>query len=318
MLFSPSSVGEGYPHMAAVSSTDRLAQPPGPSSPRTRLAFNWDWVGLLPFFAFIAAFLLFPALSIVIRSFVTDDGTFTFAYIQRLSEPIIFNTYRTTALVSLVTAIVGGLMGFLLAASITIGGLPKWVRSSVLSFCGVAANFAGVPLVFAFTALLGNRGILNLILEPTGLRVDRDVVLYSFFGLCLVYTYFQIPLMVLITVPAIEGLRKEWREAAENLGATTAQYWRMVALPILSPSIFGALALLFANAYSTHATAVALLGAMGSTQIVSVLVGNQFRTDTFGDPGLGYALAFGMIVVIAITVAVYTYSRRRAAQWTSR
>jgi putative spermidine/putrescine transport system permease protein len=124
--------------------------------------------------------------------------------------------------------------------------------------------------------------------------------------------------MVLVMTPALDGLRKEWREAAENLGATQAQYWRYVAFPILMPSILGATALLFANAFSTYATALALLGAVGQTFAVTIVVANQFRTDTFGDPGLGYALAFSMMVVIGVTIMVYTYSRRRAERWLQR
>lgn len=309
--------------MSAVSSPSQIsdaaqtAQPPAaPSAIRERLPL--DWVGLLPFFAFVTAFMIAPGMSIIIRALSDGSGNLTFSNLASLSEPVIVQAYRFSLQVSVITALSGGLIGGLLSWAITLGGLPGWVRSTVLSFSGVGANFAGIPLVFAFVALLGRVGLLNTLLRPTGVSVDPQTYLYSFFGLCLVYTYFQIPLMVLITVPALEGLRKEWREAAENLGATPAQYWRYVAIPILTPSLLGALALLFANAFSTYATAVALLGAMGQTFAVTIVVANQFRTDTFGDPGLGYALAFSMIVVVAVTVMVYTYSRRRAERWLQR
>lgn len=289
-----------------------------PAKPRFSWAFSFDWVGLLPFFAFIALFLLFPALSIVIRGLTDGSGNFTTDNLLALSHPTIIQAYRSSVLVSLITAVSGAVLGGLLAWSVTLGGLPQWVRNTVLSFAGVAANFAGVPLVFAFVSLLGRIGLLNQILRPIGISLDPQTFLYGFWGLCIVYTYFQIPLMVLIMTPALDGLRREWREAAENLGATQTQYWRYVAFPILMPAILGSIALLFANAFSTYATATALLGSVGQTFSVTIVVANQFRTDTFGDPGLGYALAFSMMIVIGITIAIYTYSRRRAERWLQR
>ncbi len=303
--------------MASVAPTQSsTAAPVVPVPLRERLPV--DWIGLLPFFSFVAIFLILPAMSIVVRALTDGAGNLTFSNMLGLSNPVISLAYTNTIMVSIITAISGAVLGGLLAWAITLGNLPAWVRNTVLSFSGVAANFAGVPLVFAFVALLGRVGLLNQILRPTGVTIDPQTFLYGFWGLCIVYTYFQIPLMVLIMTPALEGLRKEWREAAENLGATQTQYWRYVAFPILMPSILGAMALLFANAFSTYVTATALLGAIGQTFAVTIVVANQFRTDTFGDPGLGFALAFSMMVVIGITIAMYTYSRRRAERWLRR
>ena len=279
------------------------------------LTLSWDWVGLVPFLTFIAVFLLFPALVIVQRSLFDSEGRLTWQYWQSLSQAAITLAYSNSLQVSVITAISGGLIGSMLTWAITLGGLPAGIRSAVLSFAGVAANFSGIPLVFAFVALLGRIGLLNQWLRPLGVALDPQVFLYGFWGLCIVYTYFQIPLTVLVLVPAFQGLRREWREAAENLGATSTQFWLYVGLPVLMPSLLGAFALLFVNALSTYATAVALLGGVGQVFAVTVVVANQFRTDTFGDPGLGYALAASMILVIGATIAVYMVSRRWAEQW---
>jgi putative spermidine/putrescine transport system permease protein len=301
--------------MTALSHADRAGQPAEGVRPRP---LSLNWIGLVPFFAFVGVFLILPGISIITRSFVDSASNFTLDNFGRLTNPVITLAYRNSLLISAITSISGALLGGFLSWAITLGGLPRWIRGAVLSFSGVAANFAGVPLVFAFISLLGRLGLINQILRPTGLSIDPQTFLYGFWGLCLVYTYFQVPLMVLITVPAIEGLRQEWREAAENLGASQAQYWRFVGLPILMPAILGAMALLFANAFSTYVTATALLGAVGQTYAVTIVLANQFRTDTFGDPGLGYALAFSMILVIGVTIAVYTISRRRAERWLRR
>ncbi|MDX2139080.1 MAG: ABC transporter permease subunit [Chloroflexota bacterium] len=282
------------------------------------IPFSIDWVGLLPFLAFVMVFLILPAWSIVQRALTDGSGAVTLNNLLNLSNPTIAQAYRSTILVSILTSISGGVIGAGLAWAITVGNLPAWIRNAVLSFSGVAANFAGLPLVFAFVALLGRVGLLNQLLRPTGVAIDPQTFLYGFWGLVIVYTYFQIPLLVLIMVPALDGLRREWVEASQNLGATRLQYWRYVGVPILMPALLGALALLFANAFSTYVTASALLGAVGQTFAITIVVANQFRTDTFGDPGLGYALAFSMILVIAITVMIYTYSRNRAERWLRR
>jgi putative spermidine/putrescine transport system permease protein len=179
----------------------------------------------------------------------------------------------------------------------------------------VASNFAGVPLAFAFVATLGRVGLVTVFFrEVLGVDLYRQGFnLYSFWGLSLAYLYFQFPLMVLVISPALDGLKREWREAAENLGASSWQYWRYVALPILLPSLLGAMILLFGNAFGAYATAAALTG--GSLNLVTTLIGAQVRGDVLHNPGLGYALALGMVVVMAITLAAYMALRRYTSRW---
>ena len=165
-----------------------------------------------------------------------------------------------------------------------LGGLPKWLRPTVMTFSGVASNFAGIPLAFAFLATLGRTGLVTVILiKYFGFNIySTGFNLLSFWGLTLTYLYFQIPLMVLILTPALDGLKKEWREAALNLGANSWQYWRHVALPVLWPSILGTMLLLFANAFGAVATAYGLTGS--SLNIVTILLYAQIRGDVLHDP----------------------------------
>ncbi len=179
----------------------------------------------------------------------------------------------------------------------------------------MASNFAGVPLAFAFLATLGRLGLVTILLrEWFGINIyAMGFNLLSFWGLTIVYLYFQIPLMILIITPALDGLKREWREAASILGATGFQYWRYVALPILLPSLLGTFALLFANAFGAVATAYALTGS--SLSIVPIVLFAQIRGDVLQDPHLGYALAFGMIVVTGIANGVYVWLRARTERW---
>jgi putative spermidine/putrescine transport system permease protein len=214
-----------------------------------------------------------------------------------------------------VTALAGGIFGFLLAYSVISGGLPGILRSALMTFSGVASNFAGVPLALAFIFTLGRVGLFTIFMR-TVLGVDLyagDFSLYTKLGLEIVYLYFQFPLMVLIIAPAIDGLKKDWREAAENMGASSFQYWRHVALPILMPSLLGTMILLFGNSFGAQATAYQLTG--GFIDIVTIAISRQMRGDVLYDPNLGYALAMGMVVIMAISITAYSLLQRRSERW---
>ena len=299
--------------------TDSLAVTLSPSPPswRARLAHLTPWLGVVPFFLFALAFLLAPASFLFIGSFRDLQGNFTLQNYLNLGQETVAEAYRRSIQISVVTALGGGFFGFLLAYAVTIGGLPRFIRSGLLTFSGVASNFAGVPLAFAFIATLGRIGLLTTLLKTLGLDIyGQGFTLYSFLGLSLTYMYFQFPLMVLIITPALEGLKGEWREAAENLGASSGQYWRYVALPILRPSILGTMILLFANAFGAHATAFALTG--GTYNLVTILIGAQMRGDVLRDPGLGYALAVGMVIIMTVSIVGYSLLQRRAERWLKR
>ncbi|MBX3014102.1 MAG: ABC transporter permease subunit [Caldilineaceae bacterium] len=283
-------------------------------SPPWRSRF-WNWLGVGPFFLFAIALLILPSTSLFVGSFQDNAGAPTLANFRNLLQPNIVDAYWLSIRVSAVTALGGGLLGFLLAYAITLGHAPAWLRALLTTFSGVASNFAGVPLAFAFVSTLGRTGFVTVLLADwLGFNLYRTgFTLYSFAGLSLTYLYFQFPLMVLIMTPALEGLKREWREAADNLGATGAQYWRLVGLPILLPSLLGAMILLFGNAFGAYATALALTG--GRLNLVTILIGAQIRGDVLHDPNLGYALALGMVVIMGLSIALYSWLQRRAERW---
>lgn len=294
--------------MASDSTVDQKA-----TRPAIRLPLHW--IGVTPFAAFTLLFLILPTMKIVLGAFQTPDGSFTLDNINGLFTPSILAAYWISIKISLASALLGCLIGFGMATAVILGRLPQWIRGPLLTFSGVASNFAGVPLAFAFLATLGPMGLVTVFLR-TEVGIDLRALgfnLLSFWGLTVTYLFFQIPLMVLIITPAIDGLKREWKEAASILGASNLQYWRMVAFPILLPSILGTLALLFANAFGAVATAIALTGS--SLNIVPILLFAQIRGDVLGNPHLGYALAFGMIVVTGVANAIYIWLRARSERW---
>ncbi len=283
------------------------------------------WIGLIPFFLFILVFVIIPSTNLFIGAFQDKQGAFTFANVGVLLNPYVLKSYSISLQVSVITSLSGGFFGFLVAYAITMGKAPGWMRNVIMTFSGLAANFGGVPLAFAFIATLGHTGFMTALLKQVcfpaagGMAVcpfdiyEHGFNLYSITGLTLAYVYFQFPLMVLTITPALEGLRKEWREASENLGASQIQYWRHVALPILWPSLLGSMILLFASAFGAFATAQALTG--GSIYLITILIGQQIRGDVLNNPNEGYALALGMVVVMAVCIIGYSILQRRTVRW---
>ncbi len=280
-----------------------------------RLTLPLRWLGVVPFFVFAAMFLLLPSLYIVVGAFRSPDGGFTLDYIAGLNTRTIKNAYWVSIRLSFWSALLGCTIGFAMAAAVVLGGLPRAMRSPLLTFSGVASNFAGVPLAFAFIATIGPAGLITLWLRTEfGINLRAyGFNLFSTTGLIVTYLFFQVPLMILIITPALDGLKREWREAASVLGASGFQYWRMVAFPILFPALLGTFALLFANAFGAVATAFALAGPQ--LNIAPILLFSQIRGDVLGSPGLGYALATGMIVITGLANTIYIVLRARSERW---
>jgi putative spermidine/putrescine transport system permease protein len=283
------------------------------------------WLGVLPFGAYVALGLIAPMVAIAIAAFQrsaaggfesSGGGGFTFANIDTALHGTYLVGLRTILELSVVTSIVAGVGGFLVAYAIQTARRGNVLRQVVITASGVFANFGGVPLAFLFIAALSTTGVVTGWIKDL-FHFDiwnHGFTLYNAFGVFFVYMYFEIPLMVLVILPALEGLRPAWREAASNLGARSWHYWRYVAGPVLLPSFIGCLLLLFGGAFSAYATAEALTGgtiALTPIQIGALLNGNVLA----GQENLGYALGLIMVVIIAIVMIAYTILQRRAARW---
>jgi putative spermidine/putrescine transport system permease protein len=301
--------------------TARIAPSTEPGAPLARPArrvFNWSFLGVLPFFLFAILFMVFPIGFLIVGSFQDSDAgnAFTLQNYADLTTPQIARAFGNSVEISLVSAVAGAVFGLLLAYAVILGGMPRFLRTFVMTFSGVASNFAGIPLALAFIFTIGNVGLLTSWIQSVfhvNLVTGVGLTLYSKIGLEIVYFYFQLPLMVLIIAPAIDGLKKDWREASEGMGASTRQYWQFVALPILFPSILGSTILLFGNAFGAQATAYQLTS--GQIPIVPLLIGAQISGDVLHNPGLGFAMAMGMIIVMGVSILLYSIFQRRSERW---
>ncbi|MDO8363306.1 MAG: ABC transporter permease subunit [Actinomycetota bacterium] len=266
----------------------------------------------MPFLAFLFIFLLLPTYGVVRKAFIANDGGYTTeGFTDAISKewPAFWGSLK----LSFVTALLGVVFGTLLAYAAATARRPKWLRSLVASFSGVAANMGGVILAFLFISLLGRQGLATKLLTEAGWNPYKSWFnLNEFTGWVMVYMYFQIPLMVLVTLPAIDGLKPAWREASANLGGTTWTYWWRVGLPVLAPSMLGGFLLLFANSFSAFATVYAL---NTSANLVPVKISFFLQGDVTGRSPMPFALATWMIIVIAVSMGGYLVLRKRAERW---
>ncbi len=289
-----------------------------PAGAPRRLRPSGALLGVVPFFAYTTVFLLIPTLVVVIGAFLDGSNRFTLGNLEGLTSPSVVRGLVQSLVLSAVTAVGGAVLGGLLAYAVSTAREGSVTKRFVTSLCGVLAQFGGVALAFAFIASFGATGLLTVLLRTVGLDTGGGLWLYEWdSGLMLVYLYFQIPLMLIVFLPAVEGLRPQWREATETLGGTTWTYWRRVAAPILLPSFVGATLLLFTNAFSAYATAKALVS-QGSP-LIPLQIGGTFTSEVLlGQENLGKAMALAMVVVVAVVMALYAWLDKRASRWMQR
>ena len=265
------------------------------------------WIVLAPFFLFGLAFELLPMLTLVRSSFTTAAG-WSLGNFSRAFTPVMIDSFRNSLQLSAVTALLGVIGGTAVAYAI-VTSRRRVVRDTLTALADVTANFGGAPLAFAFIITLGSTGVVTLLLKAAGISLYPHFRIYSVSGLAIAYVYFQLPLMILLIVPALLGLKPEWREAATNLGATRLQYWLRVGLPVLAPSLLGSFLLLFANAFGAYATAWTLTGP--DVNLVTVQIAALVRGEVQLDPALADALALVSLGVMGVCVVGYRWLATR-------
>jgi putative spermidine/putrescine transport system permease protein len=270
---------------------------------------------LLPFLLFVLVFLVVPTLTVVLGAFQDEDGRPTLGNLDALRSEAALTALRGSLILSASTALIGAVLGAVLAYLIVSLPAHNLLRRSSLAISGVLAQFGGVVLAFAWIATIGPVGVVTQAMSDLfGADVYGSGWLFGLPGLVVVYSYFQVPLMVIVFAPAFDGLRPQWREAAVNLGANTWTYWRHVALPLLTPPFLGALLLLFANAFAAYATAAVLVSQ--GQPIVPLLIRQAITSEVLlGQANVGFALALEMIVVVTVVMVGYNLLLRRAGRW---
>lgn len=261
---------------------------------------NYVWA-LLPFLLLVGLFEVVPVISVIMKSFVPEGAKagFTFAnYTSIFTKKL----YQTAIINSLVISVISSVIGIFIAfiggkAAYSVGGRLRQIYLSVLN---MVSNFTGIPLTFSFIILFGHTGVLTAIGREYGIGFLENFPLYTIWGLLLIYIYFQIPLAIMLTIPAFDGIRKEWKQAVSLLGGSSFTFWIRVGIPVLMPSLLGTFSVLFANAISAYATAYALLA--NNISILPIRISEQFVGDVVQRPQFGSALAVVLMALMVLSI----------------
>lgn len=277
------------------------------------------YLGVIPFFAFVGVFLLYPTFSVVSGAFRNESGKYNPGKISELlNSKAVRNAFLNSLEISLKTAILGAILGGLFAWALVTSKPGSFFYRFSVALSSVLAQFGGVMLTFAFLATFGFNGVISSIavkLAPDSF-LAQSAWLYTLNGLAVVYTFFQIPLMVLVFLPTLENLKPQWREASDSLGGSTFEYWVRVGIPVLTPSFFGAMLLLFVNSFSAYATAATLINL--SDFLTPLQIGNALSSEVGGaNPQEAKALSMFMVIVVVISMGIYAQIRRRVSRWES-
>jgi putative spermidine/putrescine transport system permease protein len=275
---------------------------------------KWSiWIPLFPFMIFAFLFEIIPVISVLLSSMRNDLYWLTLENYRRAMTPLIFRSFVNTIRLSTTTAVIGVVLGTLISHAL-VNTRNRYTHNSVMALADVATNFGGAPLAFAFIVTLGSTGVITLILKNLfNISLYPDFRIYSVTGLTLAYLYFQIPLMILLIQPSILGLKSDWKEAAYTLGASNWQYWKRIALPILTPSLIGGFLLLFAHSFGAYATAWTLTGP--DINLVTIQIAALIRGEVQLEPGIADAMAIISLLIMMLCVAGYQWASTRAAKW---
>jgi putative spermidine/putrescine transport system permease protein len=284
---------------------------------KSKLSDLSDWAGFAPFLVFCLVFEIVPVLFLVRGSFVEKEtGVFTFSHYTDLQHPLYINSFINSISLSGLTALIGICLGTMIGYAIY-----RWpserVREILITLSDVTTNFAGAPLAFAFVVILGLNGVITqFLLKYFHYELYPDFSIYSFSGLILAYVYFQLPLMVLLILPAFAGIKKEWQESAQSLSANTFQFWWHIGIPVLIPSLIAGFTLLFANAFGAYATAYTLVQAKLS--LVTLQIGYMIAGEVRADQGIGMAMAVLSLFIMGLSIGIYQAATSRARRWSKR
>ena len=275
-------------------------------------------LALLPFLLLVVLYELLPLIMLVVDSFGVDKKPEIGFSLQNYEKIFTALSYKTAILNSLRITLISTAIGIVIAflgARAAYNSRGKF-RNVFMTVLNMTSNFAGVPLAFAYMIILGNAGVVRQIADRYGIEFIQNFDLYTSGGLTLMYIYFQIPLSTLLLIPAFNGIRNEWNEANMLLGGTNLHFWGKIGIPVLLPSIFSTLSVLFANALTAYATAYALL--MNNFSLLPINISASFVGDIKTKPKLGAALSVVMMLIMCIVILINNFITRKTTRWEKR
>ncbi len=295
---------------------------PGRNTERTGTARLWRnlrgapaaWLPALPLLLLIAILLFAPAIWLIVQSLWTADGLTLAQWSKTLGSRITHRAIVTSLELSALSATIATLVGA--PAAWRIGRMSRRARSAWLALLNVAANFGGIGLAFGYLATLGRVGMVTLVLRGLGLDFI-PLRSASFLGLTIAYQYVNIPLFVLLTIPAMGVLREEWWEAAQTSAATRWQFWRYVGIPLLTPFIAGGWLLIFTWSIGIYSIAYAMAGESAGALINLLTLEMGVGIKNYAIVGFAEPAVYGVLLLAWAMTALLCYRAllRRTLRW---
>jgi putative spermidine/putrescine transport system permease protein len=272
------------------------------------------WLPAVPLLALAAAMLVVPTIALILGSFGIPGGATLDYWIDTLQS----NGGRAAISTSVRLGLVCALMALLIGSPLAwfISRMITARRSVWLALMNVAANFGGIGLAFAYMAALGTYGMVTLAVQDVGIPwVPPEIG--SFTSLVMAYSYTNVPLFVLLTLPAMSILRQEWLEAAEVCAASRWQFWRFVGMPVLSPFLAAGFLLIFTWSIGLYGIAFALGGTAATTgklRLITLQIGLNLNTGV-GKEERSYVLAVVLLLLATGALLLYRATMKRALRW---
>ena len=262
---------------------------------------------LVPFAVFFIVFQIAPLVWVLVHSVQSEESGWGLAnFIKIFNSKFYLQAIQHSLEISFWSSLFGIVIAIL--GSYSLRKVDSRLRNFVNAFANMTSNFSGVPLAFAFIILLGFNGSITIMLKQAG--IIEDFNLYSKTGLIILYTYFQIPLGVLLLYPAFDALREDWRESASLLGANSWQFWRFIGLPVLTPALLGTFVILLANALGAYATVYALT--TGNFNVLPICIAAMVSGDISLDPNMASALAVILVGLMTLVTLVHQWLLKRS------
>lgn len=265
------------------------------------------------FLLFVLAFMAIPVVRLISSALTAQKtGSFSFENFEKIFTSAYYGqSFANSVLLSLQSSVYGIVIALFCSYAITRFVSEK-TQSNLLVIVNMTSNFAGLPLGFALTLMLGSTGMFVILLQQMGLDISQSFSIYSVQGLVIAYTYFQVPLGIMLLYPIYRGIREDWKEAAAILGASNPQFWTRIGIPAILPSVLSTFTVLFANAMGAYATAYYLVSS--GYNIVPIRISALMSGDVRTKPELGSALAITLALVLIVAMLLNDWASRVAAR----
>ena len=242
--------------------------------------------------ALLALFLGLPVLTLLVRAVL--DGSLAGAAVSPVVIDALSLSLVTTAISLAITVAFGVPLAFVLARRRFRG---KGLLEAVIDLPIVLPpSVAGLALLLVF----GRRGLLATPFGLAGISVPFTTV-----AVILAQTFVSAPFFVRSARAGIAGVDRDLEDAARVDGASDAQLFRLVTVPLAGPALAAGLVMSWARAMGEFGATIMFAGSVaGRTQTLPLVVYSEFQSSLDASVAAAAVLvtaAFGVLVAVRLT-----------------